>query len=257
MAYITCHLYSQYLAHDTQVAVTLPKDISKMPEGGYPLMYLLHGRGDDCTAWIRNTSAERYADEKNMALIMPSAETSFYTDGVYGKRYHSYLTKELPKIMKAWFPLSDDPKKTYIAGLSMGGYGALRIGLSLPEKFAAIGVFSAGIRPDQIPDYEASETGNQILHEDIRCAFGDGALKSDDNPYELIRSALDEGRRIPKIIHYEGRQDMLYQMNNDFRRFAEETLSGYTYEEWEGFHDWVFWDEALKKMLDEISRKEE
>ncbi|MER2024676.1 MAG: MBL fold metallo-hydrolase [Eubacteriales bacterium] len=98
MAYINCHFYSKYLAHDTEISVVLPELWSGIPEGGYPVMYLLHGRGDDATSWVRRSSIEEYACEHRTAVVMPSAECSFYLDGVFGKRYFSYMTGELPDL---------------------------------------------------------------------------------------------------------------------------------------------------------------
>lgn len=256
MAYISTHFYSKYLAHDTQITIALPDDPNQIPKGGFPLLYLLHGRGDDATSWIRRSSIEEYACGHGLAVVMPSAECSFYRDGVSGKRYFSYMTKELPRLVKAWFPVTKDPGRTCIAGLSMGGYGALRIGLSCPEAFSAIGIMSAGIRPDQIPDYEETDTGNEILHEDIRAAFGEGTMKPEDNPFEMILDRIREGRRIPGILHYEGKQDMLYGMNQDFRNFALENGLDYIYEEWDGFHDWKFWNRAIEKMISEMERRQ-
>ena len=254
MAYMNCRFYSKYLAHSTEVMIALPDAWEDRPSGGYPVLYLLHGRGDDCSSWMRFSSIERYAGEYQIAVIMPSAETSFYVDGVYGKRYFSYMTQELPKVMESWFPLTKDPAGTYIAGLSMGGYGALKIGLSYPERFARIGIFSAGIRPDQIPDYGETDTENDILHEDLKQAFGNGPLPGQDDPEALIRVCQAEGKHLPGIIHYEGTQDFLYKMNDAFRSFAQGQKLDYIYEEWDGVHDWIFWDQAIQKMLKKIFR---
>ena len=97
MAYIICHLFSKFLAHETSVSILLPDSSENIPEGGYKVLYLLHGRGDDCNSWVRNSRIERYANENNIVVIMPSAGTSFYVNGIYGKRYYSYIAEELPQ----------------------------------------------------------------------------------------------------------------------------------------------------------------
>lgn len=254
MAVIDCHFYSKYLAHQTEICVILPEIYGKPPKAEYPLLYLLHGRGDDCTSWLRNSNIERYADERNVAVVMPSAETSFYMDGVCGKRFFTFLTKELPCVVRLWFPVSKKAEKTYLAGLSMGGYGALKIGLTYPEAFAGIGIFSAGIRPDKMPDFALTPEENEILHENIRQAFGAGDFKPENIPQELILARIREGKKIPPVCHYEGRQDMLYDMNREFRDFAEAQPIHYRYEEWDGGHDWIFWDEALRRLLEQFFR---
>lgn len=250
MAYLSCHFYSKYLAHQTQICVALPEAYGKPVQKEYPLLYLLHGRGDDSTSWLRLSSVERFADEHRVAVVMPSAETSFYMDGIYGKRFFSYLTIELPAVVQQWFPVTSSPESTYIAGLSMGGYGALKIALSMPERFAGIGIFSAGIRPDLLPDFAPTPEENDILHENIRLAFGEPPMKAENIPQELLRMRLQEGRKIPPILHYEGSEDMLYEMNRDFRVFAESLPIPYHYEEWPGEHNWVFWEEALRKLFE-------
>lgn len=255
MALFQCNFFSRYLSHETQVEVFLPDDNGSVKP--YRVLYLLHGRGDSCSSWVRNTSIEQYANQYGIALVMPFAETSFYVDGVYGKRYYSYLTKELPEKLLGWFPLSARPEETYMAGLSMGGYGALKIGLTLPERFAAIGVFSVGIRPDLFPDFCPTPEDNEILHEDVRRAFGDHGMQEKDIPEALLRKCVEENRAIPQIFHYEGKQDMLYEMNADFRDYASKLPVPYRYEEWDGEHCWAFWDEAIQKFLREIFPFEE
>ncbi len=255
MALFHCSFFSRYLSHETQVELFLPDDNGSGKP--YRLLYLLHGRGDDCTGWVRNTMIEQYANQYGIAVAMPSAETSFYVDGVYGKRYYSYLTRELPEKLLSWFPLSSRPEDTYIAGLSMGGYGALKIGLTLPERFAAIGVFSAGIRPDQFPDFCPTPEDNEILHEDVRRAFGDHGLEEKDIPEAMLAKCVENGRRVPPIFHYEGRQDMLYEMNANFRDYASTLSVPYHYDEWDGEHCWVFWNEAIQKYLSKAFVKEE
>lgn len=254
MALINCRFYSKYLAHQTEVNIVLPEREMSVPEGGYPLVYLLHGRGDDATSYLRNSSVERYANEHRLAAVMPNAETSFYMDGVYGKRFFSFLTKELPEALQEWFPVSKDPDKTFIAGLSMGGYGALRAGLTYPEKYSRIAIMSAATRIDQMPDFEPTPEGNEILHDDIRRAFGDRVSAPENIPSEMIRRLLAKNRRVPQILHYEGLQDILYDMNASFRDFALQNHLDYKYEEWKGEHDWIFWEEALRRVFLEFSR---
>ena len=132
MALINCNFYSKFLAYDTQVNIILPETrgsgiFDEDRPHKFQTLYLLHGKGDDCNAWIRNTSIERYATEHCVAVVLPTGEDSFYVDSVSGKNYGKYMTEELPKLMSRWFPLASDPQNTYIAGLSMGGYCRNRI----------------------------------------------------------------------------------------------------------------------------------
>ena len=87
-------------------------------------LYLLHGYGDSYTSWIRKTNLERYAAHHNLAVIMPDAQKSAYTDMTHGGKFFTYIADELPGKMRAFLPLSERREDTFIAGFSMGGYGA-------------------------------------------------------------------------------------------------------------------------------------
>ena len=106
----------------------------------YPVLYLLHGMTDNQTIWTRNTSIERYAAEHGIAVVMPNAHLGWYTDMQYGFDYFTFFSEELPTLCERFFPcISNDPKDRFVTGNSMGGYGAFKLGLTCPEKFAAIG----------------------------------------------------------------------------------------------------------------------
>lgn len=111
-------------------------------------LYLLHGYGDSYTSWIRKTNLERYAAHHNLAVIMPDAQKSAYTDMTHGGKFFTYIADELPGKMRAFLPLSERREDTFIAGFSMGGYGAFKIGLARPMQYAAIGCISAGVSND-------------------------------------------------------------------------------------------------------------
>lgn len=140
MALLEGSLRSEALRMDTAVTVSLPQ---KMEEAERPVLYLLHGLGDDHTAWVRRSNIDRYANREGIAVIMPEVQRGFYTDMVYGPAYFTYITEELPRLCASLFRVTEDPARTYIAGLSMGGYGALKAALRRPERYAAAAAFSA------------------------------------------------------------------------------------------------------------------
>src|SRR4051794_16892096 len=114
-------------------------------EGPPPVLYLLHGLSDDDTIWLRRTSIERYAAPLGLAVVMPQVHRSFYTDQAYGGRYWTFLSGELPELGGSLFRLSDRPGDTFVAGLSMGGYGALKWALRQPQRFAAAASLSGAV----------------------------------------------------------------------------------------------------------------
>src|SRR5438874_3796642 len=133
MALFQCSFFSDVLALSVSAHVLIPQQTSRQvglssavkPGGKFAVLYLLHGLSDDHTIWMRRTSIERYAAVKNLAVVMPAAARSFYQDMASGPRYWTYLSEELPALMQSFFPISNARERTFAAGLSMGGYGAL------------------------------------------------------------------------------------------------------------------------------------
>ena len=149
MAFFECSLFSESLGMTSGVNVVLPQNttgqigLMGVASGeGCPVLYLLHGMSDDHTIWIRRTSVERYATQYGLALVMPNAHRSYYTDMVCGLKYWTYISEELPRLMQTFFKFSDRPEDTFVAGLSMGGYGALRNGLKYHDTFGAVAALS-------------------------------------------------------------------------------------------------------------------
>ncbi|MBQ3230261.1 MAG: esterase family protein, partial [Clostridia bacterium] len=151
MALINLKFFSEALGMQTEALVVMPQrgnygEIgieSNAKAGPYKCLYLLHGLSDDHTIWLRRTSIERYASYHGICVVMPRGDRSFYSDMKYGMPYYTHIAKELPKVIREYFNISDKQEDNFIAGLSMGGYGALKIGLRECGKFAAC----AGISP--------------------------------------------------------------------------------------------------------------
>src|SRR5690348_3177908 len=142
MALVRCDYFSDVLGFGTSMTLILPENTTGGP---FPTLYLLHGLSDDDTAWLRRTSIERYVDELGLAVVMPAVHRSFYTDEYYGRPYWTFVTEELPRIAGRFFRLSDRREDTFVAGLSMGGYGAFKWALRHPERFAAAASLSGAL----------------------------------------------------------------------------------------------------------------
>ena len=142
MAFLECHIYSSVLGRAVNVNVLLPQvpysANAEVRKQKFPVLYLLHGLSDDATMWFRRSSIERYADAHKIAVVMPDGGRGFYSDAVAGDQMWTFISAELPFFIKSAFPVSDKREHTFAAGLSMGGYGALKLGLRMPENFAAV-----------------------------------------------------------------------------------------------------------------------
>jgi S-formylglutathione hydrolase FrmB len=243
------NIFSKALMLDTQINVIVPDvpyDIVS-PYEDVSVLYLLHGMTDNATAWARLTQAEYFAKIYNYIIIMPEVQRSFYTDMVYGPNYFTYVADELPEICAGIFKLPQGRKNTFIAGLSMGGYGAAKIGFSRPEKFAGIACFSAGI--DLCSIIGGIKEGRKDLEKDVIAIFGADYEKKVENDAHALGVALAKDPSRPKLLQTCGQQDFLYEANLRFKKTMEDAGYGHTYLEWAGKHEWPFWNKSLELAM--------
>jgi S-formylglutathione hydrolase FrmB len=256
MALYSCKRLSFTLGYPVEYYVFLPDpdmgsaiayglDGMYKPQKPFPVMYLLHGAFDDASCWIRNACVERHAQENGLALVMASALNSFYTDMAHGQAYFSFIAEELPRMVKSVFPITDKPEETYIAGLSMGGYGACKIALSRPGRYAAAASMSGAVIIESLAEIKSPLISIQNL-------FGESAGSLAGSPHDL-RLLLKERAKAgdaPRLYQCCGQEDMLFAGNLAFRDCAK-SLPGldYTWEEGPGGHEWAFWDTYIRKIM--------
>ncbi|HLT60610.1 MAG TPA: alpha/beta hydrolase family protein, partial [Microlunatus sp.] len=188
MALITCDFFSDVLEVGTSMTVVLPQpteeQIGVAPAArrtDFPVLYLLHGLSDDHTAWTRYTSIERYAAAAGLAVIMPAVHRSFYADEAHGHRYWTFVSEELPRVVRSFFRVTADPAETYVAGLSMGGYGALKLGLTHPDRFGAVASLSGAVDIRQLATRpERSEVFRRVF---------DNRISDSDDIFALLEAA--------------------------------------------------------------------
>lgn len=216
-------------------------------------LYLLHGIFGNYTDWVNGTRIQAWAEANDLAVIMPSGENRFYLDDEKsGELYGEFIGKELVEFTRKLFPLSDKREDTFIAGLSMGGYGAIRNGLKYAENFGCVIGLSAALVHDTWKDADNSApifTFRRNYYETIFCEY-DKVKGSDKDPKALLLKLKEEGRPVPKMYLCCGTEDGLVTANRDFRDFLNENGVDLTYVEGPGKHDWVFWDTYIKKVLD-------
>ena len=183
--------------------------------GPKKVLYLLHGASDDHTIWQRRTSIERYAAPLGLAVVMPAAHLSSYADMAHGQKFYTYISQELPKIMQNFFGFSDKREDNYIAGLSMGGAGCMKIGLANPDKFSAIGCFSAGasnLRKNPNPNPRFAK--RQLM------VYGDRKLEgTEEDVLGNAKKIVKEKGPFPRIYHACGEDDFLKENAHTTRDF--------------------------------------
>lgn len=247
MAFIDFKFYSEKLQMCAEVYVVMPQKStvgqigieSEASSEKYKCMYLLHGLSDDHTIWLRRTSIERYASEHGICVVMPAGGRSFYCDMKYGGDYYSYISEELPRVMKEFFNISDKREDTYIAGLSMGGYGALKIALRNSDKYSA----AIALSP-------VANIHNEIFHDTEIPIYGEEmVIPDEDDLYKLTVMKASEKVK-PRIYHSIGTADFMYEDNVKLNAIMNELDYDYTYKAVDDrIHSWDFWDEEIENAL--------
>ena len=212
--------------------------------GPSPVLYLLHGLSDDDTIWLRRTSIERYVAPLGLAVVMPQVHRSYYIDEAYGGRYWTFLSEELPQVVDSFFRISAARRDTFVAGLSMGGYGAIKWALRQPDRFAAAASLSGVL--------DAAAVGNKVRLDDPRLftrVFGDSGVVT-DTPNDLfwLREQI-EPDALPALWVGCGTEDPLYGQSV---RFAEACASAevpVTTSFVAGGHTWDLWDAQIQEVL--------
>lgn len=242
MAHLRCDIKSQALDMATSLEVILP-DEGKLKDA--PVVYLLHGLSDNCSGWSRYTAVERYARDRGAAVVMPEVQRSFYTDMALGLDYFSYISRELPKLCAHYFGLSTLREQSYIMGLSMGGYGALKCALTYPGRYAGCASFSAVTdirrRAEQCPDSRGRG--------EFQAIFGpEGKAPAKASLFDLLDRRGAE--KLPKFFVTCGEQDGLYEENCRFVRALEEKGAAVDFRHWPGDHSWDLWDRSVEMAMD-------
>ena len=241
MAQFRCNFYSYTLGFGVDIDILIPSitpcdavKTHKLP-AKFPVLYLLHGHGNDYLSWSRCTSLERYCEERRIAVVTMSVGNKGYMNAEYGENWYDFVGKELPEFVTANFPVSSRREDTYIAGASMGGYGALAHALGHPEDYRAVGVFS--------PATDWGEQPSRISH----------AMPQMLSLYDLLEKA--EGKALPDIFCCIGDGDFLLESMDAFHSHLETKNIPHRYDRVEGWeHEWGFWDKMLPEFLDWLPR---
>lgn len=209
-----------------------------------PVLFLLHGLSEDAGAWLRSTQIEAYAERLGLVVVAPSGGRSFYSDLPNGQAWFRYLTEELPSWLRGVFHLSLDRDRTFIAGSSMGGYGAVRAGLLCPGSFAAAASFSGTLSMDIVRHHPDDERRLEfsLLFGDLEKLPG-----SDYDPQVWLQRA--DPQRLPRLFVSCGLQDDLLPFSLQFTARARAAGADVTFSEETGGHDWFFWNRQLSRFL--------
>ncbi len=245
MALVKLNFYSEALGMQTEAQVIIPQRSTvgeigisnKVEKGKYKCLYLLHGLSDDQTIWLRRTSIERYASEYGICVVMPCGGRSFYSDMKYGLDYYTYIAKELPLIIEDMFNVSPRREDRYIGGLSMGGYGAMKIALTEYDRYnAAFGLSSV------------ADIYNDNFTQTLKAVFDDEIPDSADL-FALTEKHNDDEIK-PRLYMTVGTDDFMYEDNERLSEHIKALDYDYTYVRTDGAHTWDLWDATVQKALE-------
>jgi len=228
------------------VIVPNPGEMKEIPVAKRRVLYLLHGLSDDGSAWQRYTSIETLAAAYGLVVVMPSVGRSFYTDQPNGQRYFAYLTEELPRYLADVFGLMPRREDTFIAGNSMGGYGAFKVALLHPELYATAASFS-GVLSLEILKLDP----NDKRREEFSLLFGDldKLSGSAHDPAFWLQRAARNPSAVPHLFIAVGRQEDLYPLSGYFHAACQSLGVKSEYHEEDGHHDWFLWDRQIRQFL--------
>lgn len=274
MAHITLSYYSKVLNLNVEVEAVLPECYrTGHPICGekLPMLLLLHGMTDNQTSYSRMSSLERYAQQHQLIIVTPTTHLGVYTNQYAGLRYLDYIACEVPDVCSRYFPVSLERENMYVAGLSMGGYGALKIGLLYPDRFSKVAVLSAGCdrlallppcaewidslemllaQKDQLSQADAA----QLMQFFTTFGSKDHYVSSSENNLFLLAERCKGRKDMPSIWMCCGTDDFALEPNRRLHQKFLQMGIAHEYREDEGQHNWTYWDGHLPRMLSWIAQ---
>lgn len=244
MALCSVNFYGQSIGLATSMNVIVPESGA----GPFPVFYLLHGLSDDHTIWLRRTSIERYVANIPMIVVMPTTHRGFYTNGqapgTY--RYEDHFIKDVVGFVDRLFPTIKSRAGRVIGGLSMGGYGAVKLALKYPDLFCAATSHSGALLgPNFAPPGKQKDMDG--VDAEFLAMFGSCFRGGPDDVLALAEKCPKKQR--PALRVDCGTADFLIEHNRLFHEALKKLDYPHEYQEFSGAHDWAYWDEHVREAV--------
>ncbi len=243
MAFCELKYYSSALQKHTAASILLPEGDVKGP---FPVLYLLHGQSDDHTIWCRRTSIERYVSGLPLIVVMPDTGRGWYTDAVHGPAWETAIVRDLVNYIDMIFPTKAERSGRCLTGLSMGGYGSLKLALKFPDLFCA-GVSHSGALTYAHTQFETLRDEVSDWVKEMRLILGDNYVGGDNDLFALAKGLKKKDR--PSIRIDCGTEDFLIEANRFFHAYLTEIKYTHEYQEHSGAHTWEYWDDHIQDSL--------
>lgn len=230
----------------------------------YPVLYLLHGLFGNCDNWLELTALKSHLADKEFIVVLPEGGHSWYTDSatVASDKFESSFINELIPAVEARYRISGDSAKRAIAGLSMGGFGALKFALKRPDLFVFAGSMSGAFNAPRLTGNENPADWRELFPSVLE-VFGqeNSPTRADNDLFRIIRKFPVAKRSSAPQIYFDcGTGDSFLKVNRELAKSLKENGLGFNFDERAGGHDWRYWDKRLRvvlKIVEEIfSRKQ-
>jgi S-formylglutathione hydrolase FrmB len=226
------HMASGVLGHDIAFSFYVP---GKEFEPPYPAILQLHGAGDDNASWFTKSMLPHWLGRYPFVVICPAGGRSFWSNFALqgqGTDFEDFLIQELMSEVGRIFPVRSG--RWAIGGLSMGGFGAIRLGLTYPDRFASIYAHSSAVwTSERLRELMPEVTDEIVEQADV---------------YRLLQPAI--GRQdLPALTFDCGEDDFLIEDNRTFHRHLDSIGFPHQYREFSGAHTWEYWNEHVQQAL--------
>ena len=251
MAFYRFSLPSRVLGFPVEMQALIPEEIQDIPT-----LWMLHGANSDCTEWFAQTSLQRYLQGRGLAVVTVSVHHGFYVNMQHGPAYATYLEEEWIPAVRSVFPcLSTRREDNFLAGASMGGFGAFRLAMNRPDLFCKAGAFAGSIEMPTI--VERNQRGIQTGGKDFLWAFGgyEHMINNKNDVIFMARHCAAAGT-LPKLYMVCGTEDFGYALNTIARDDLRMAGAEVSWRQCPGIHSWDCWDPELPRFLDWLQDRE-
>jgi len=248
----TVQLQSKLIGKALPYNVIMPRDYQTSPRSRYPVLYLLHGFSGHYSDWVTRTNLADYAADYRMIVVTPEGNDGWYTDGAgtAADKYESYILQELIPDVDRRFRTIQTRYARGIAGLSMGGYGALKFGLKYPDQFVFAGSLSGALAVASWTEADLKDL--KAIRDSVFSVYGPvgSETRKRNDIYEITRGL--NAARIAALPYFYldcGTEDFLFDMNQRFAALLREKKIPHEYRELPGNHNWEYWDQQVREVL--------
>ena len=251
MAVSTICFHSRILHHPVSLCVLLP-DASPIKS----VLYLLHGYSDGHASFIYNSALTRYCAEIPFAVVMPEAQCSFYMDTAYGQLYWKHISEEIPQMLRQWLKLDISHARSFVGGISMGGYGAAKLALQKPNQFAQAYLISPVTDIVEIFQHgfvREKDNGAPLLNKlHLNAILGNRQIyDTDDDLFFLLKHGC--AVELPEFKIYTGTEHFMYKDILRFVRTLTEVGADCSLQTSSGGHGWRTWEPFIADMVARIA----